>query len=168
MDALTILRDGFNRVADDLPASLAGLSSEQLLWQPQPQANHIAWLAWHIGRCEDAQLAALAGQPEVYPDGWAARFGLPYAPAEIGYGHSAEQVRAFRLPEPTLLSDYYRAVHTATERILDELSEDDLDRQVKDSFQVSVGVRLVSVVNDITQHLGQIDYLRGLIAERQF
>jgi len=54
-------------------------------------------------------------------------------------------------------------VHAATQRVLDGLSDDDLSSTVEDSYRVTVAVRLVSIVNDITQHLGQIGYLRGLI-----
>ena len=37
--AVDILRDSFERVADDLPAALEGLTAEQLLWQPAPAAS---------------------------------------------------------------------------------------------------------------------------------
>ncbi len=166
MHDLDLLRDGFTRVADDLPHLLAGLSAEQLLWQPAPQANHIAWLAWHMGRCEDAQVAAIAGVPEVYSDGFCRRFNLPYPDEDIGYGQDANQMRAFMLSEPGLLTDYYAAVHTQTLSILDSVDGADLERILNDSYQVSVGVRLVSVLNDVTQHLGQIAYLRGLLLNR--
>lgn len=164
MDAIEILRDSFGRVAETLPRHLAGLDADLLLWQPKPEANSIGWLAWHIGRCEDAQVAAIAGVPEVYSrQGWPDRFNLPYREHEIGYGHTAEQVRAFRISEPALLTGYYDAVHAATLQVLDGLTASDLDRLVDDPYRVSIGVRLVSVVNDVTQHLGQIGYLRGLI-----
>lgn len=163
MDAFDILHDGFDRVSAELPDALAGLSVDVLTWQPTPQANSIGWLAWHIGRCEDAQMAVIGGTSEVYADGWAERFDLPYPATDIGYGQSAEQVRAFRVDEPQLLSDYYAAVAAATRQILSGLAPDDLDELVDDPYQVSVGVRLVSIINDITQHLGQISYLRGLL-----
>ena len=137
--------------------------AEQLLWQPAPAANHIAWLAWHIGRCEDAQIAPIGAVPQVYQDGWAKRFALPSGPSATGYGQSIEQVRAFPLTDPSLFTGYYAAVHAATQHVLDGLSDDDLSSTVEDSYRVTVAVRLVSIVNDITQHLGQIGYLRGLI-----
>lgn len=158
-----VLRDGFGRVADELPGVVEGLTVEQLCWQPDPAANHIAWLVWHIGRCEDAQLAAIARRPEVYVDGWADRFGLPYDVREIGYQHTAAEVRAFVLRDPQLLVDYYAAVHAATGQILDGVADDELSQLVDDPYQVSVGTRIVSIINDITQHLGQASYLRGLL-----
>lgn len=163
MSAVGVLRDGFGRVADELPGVLEGLSAEQLLWQPDSEANHLAWLVWHIGRCEDAQMAVIGHADEVYAAGWVGRFDLPYDPREIGYQHTGEQVRAFTLSEPRLLAEYYAAVHTSTERILDALSDEDLSNLVDDPYRVNVGTRIVSIINDITQHLGQASYLRGLL-----
>lgn len=163
VSAVDILRDGFGRIAEGLPAALDGLSIDELLWQPADGANHIAWLAWHIGRCEDAQVAQIAGQSEVYHDGWVERFSLPYEPSAIGYGQTSEQMQAFRLHDPSLLAGYYAAVHAATDRVLDNLTDDDLRRIVDQTYQATGAVRLVSIVNDISQHLGQIGYLRGLI-----
>ncbi|WP_341728068.1 DinB family protein [Brooklawnia sp.] len=161
--AIDILRDGFGRIADELPTTLDGLTTEELLWQPAEGANHIAWLAWHIGRCEDAQIAPIGGVPEVYRDGWVERFGLPYEPSAIGYGQSAEQMQAFRLKDPSVLTGYYAAVHAATEQILDGLSDEDLNRAVDEAYQTTCAVRLVSIMIDVSQHLGQIGYLRGLV-----
>jgi hypothetical protein len=44
----------------------------------------------------------------------------------------------------------------------------DLDRIVDERWDppVSLGVRLVSVVNEVNQHLGQAAYLRGLLERR--
>ena len=92
---------------------------------------------------------AIAGEPDVYSQqGWVDRVDLPYRDHEIGYGHTPAQVREFRITDPALLTDYYAAVHEATLRLLADLTADDLDRLVDDPFQVSVGVRLVSVVNE--------------------
>jgi len=56
-------------------------------------------------------------------------------------------------------------VHAQTLRYLEGLAPDDLDRVVDDRWDppVTLGVRLVSVVNDDAQHLGQAAYVRGLL-----
>lgn len=166
-----LLTESFDRVADELPALLDGLTPEQLLWQPTPTANHIAWLAWHIGRCEDAQIAALT--PDAGPDvwnagGWREQFDLPYPADAIGYGHSPGDVAAFDVTDTALLTGYYAATHEATAQALATLEEADLGRVVDDNWDppVTLGSRVVSVVNDITQHLGQIAYVRGVVLER--
>jgi hypothetical protein len=45
------------------------------------------------------------------------------------------------------------------------LTDDDLDRIVDERWDppVSLGVRLVSVIDDDAQHAGQAAYLRGLL-----
>jgi len=59
-------------------------------------------------------------------------------------------------------------VHTATSAFLATLVDDDLDRVVDRRWDppVTAGVRLVSVVADDLQHVGQAAYLRGLVQRR--
>ncbi|TQL69880.1 uncharacterized protein DUF664 [Nocardioides albertanoniae] len=164
-----LLTDGFGRIAATLPGIVDGLSVDDLLWQPYDRANSIAWTLWHIARMEDAQIAPLAGTDEVWTsDGWVERFDLPYERAAMGYGQSTEEVAAFRLEDPTLLTGYYQAVHEATTKLVDGLSEDDLGRIVDEHWNppVSGAVRLVSIVDDAAQHIGQAAYVKGLLKLR--
>ncbi len=50
-------------------------------------------------------------------------------------------------------------------RYVASLTAEDLDRVVDERWDppVTLGVRLVSVVNDDAQHLGQAAYVRGLL-----
>lgn len=164
-----LLADGFGRVAETLPSIVGGLSVDDLLWRPYDRANSIAWILWHIARMEDAQIAPLAGAGEVWArEGWVERFALPYAPGAMGYGQSAEDVAAFRLEDPKLLTGYYQAVHEATIELVDTLSEDDLARVIDERWDppVTLAVRLVSVVDDAAQHIGQAAYVKGLLGLR--
>ena len=60
------------------------------------------------------------------------------------------------------------SVARRTRAMLLGLSDDDLDRIVDRAWDppVTLGVRLVSVVNDDTQHVGQAAYVRGLLEMR--
>ena len=168
--AVDLLRDSFGRVHEELPAVVEDLSVEELLWQPDSSANPIAWLVWHLARVQDDHLAHLAGVEQAWTGGgWAERFSLPYDTGDVGYGQSAEQVAAFALPEPALLTGYHADVHDLTESVLDGEEERGLGRVVDDRWDppVTAAVRLVSVVNDITQHLGQAAYVRGLVERRR-
>ena len=167
--ATDVLRDAFGRVHDELPGIVSELSTDQLLWRPDPEANHLGWLVWHLARVQDDHLAALAEADQVWTaHGWADRFGLPYPTDALGYGQSAAEVGAFRLEDPSLLTGYHAAVHDLTLSVLDGLDEASLDRVVDPHWDppVTAAARLVSVVNDITQHLGQAAYLRGLVERR--
>ena len=114
-------------------------------------------------------MSDLAGQEQVWTaGGWAARFGLPFDPADTGYGHSAAQVARVTVDSGELLTGYFDAVHEQTLRYVRSLTGSDLDRVVDDSWDppVTVGVRLVSVISDDLQHAGQAAYLRGLVIDR--
>ena len=63
------------------------------------------------------------------------------------------------------LAAYATAVHERTVAYLATLSADDLDRVVDERWDppVTLAVRLVSVVDDDAQHVGQAAYVRGLL-----
>ena len=66
------------------------------------------------------------------------------------------------------LAQYHGAVHDLTLRYLDGITPAELDRIVDTRWDppVTAAVRLVSVIGDTMQHLGQAAYVRGL-AERR-
>ena len=158
-----VLSDAFGRVHESVEAVLDGLTDEQLEHRPGPQANPIGWLVWHLARVQDDHVADVAGGEQVYA-GFVDRFALPYDEDAIGYGQSSDDVAAFAAPA-ALLGEYAAAVHERTLAYLATLSGEDLDRVVDDSWDppVTLGARLVSVVNDDTQHVGQAAYVKGLL-----
>jgi uncharacterized damage-inducible protein DinB len=167
MRSADLLRYAFHQVDETLQAALRGLTPDELTRRPEPGANTIAWLAWHLVRVQDDHVSEVAGREQVWTaDGWAERFGLPFAPSETGYGFDAEQVAAVRVPSADLLLDYAAAVFARTAEFLDGLTDDDLDRVVDESWDppVTLGVRLVSVLSDDLQHVGQAAYARGLLS----
>jgi hypothetical protein len=164
-----ILRDAFGRVHELVPGVVDGLTTEQLLWRPDADANPIAWLVWHLARVQDDHLAGLGQRQQVYhSSGWAERFALPYDASSIGYGQTSEEVGAFRLTDPAVLTGYHAAVHELTVSVLDGLDDAGMERVVDEGFDppVTAAVRLVSVVNDVGQHVGQAAYVRGLVERR--
>jgi hypothetical protein len=166
--AQEILQDAFHRVHELVPSAVEGLTTDELLWRPDADANHVAWLVWHLSRVQDDHLAGVGQVEQAWTaQGWSSRFGLPYPDDTIGYGQSSKDVGAFVLSDPGLLTGYHEAVHSLTGSVLDGLS--DFSRVVDDSWDppVTVAVRLVSVVNDISQHVGQAAYVRGLIERRR-
>jgi uncharacterized damage-inducible protein DinB len=161
-----LLTDAIGRVREDVVNVLDGLDEEALTARPTPDANSIAWLVWHLTRVQDDHVADVAGTEQVWTSqGYAERFGLPFPVAAHGYGHTSEDVAKVHGIPAADLADYYRATHEATLAHLATLSEQDLDRVVDDRWDppVTLGVRLVSVVNDCTQHVGQAAYVRGLL-----
>lgn len=166
----SLLRDAFGRIREGVPVVVDGLSTAELLWRPDPAANSIAWLVWHLARQQDDQLAALAATDPVWRSaGWVGRFALPYPPDVHGYGMSAEDVGAFRLDDPSLLTGYHADVHGLTLALVESLTPDRCEQVIDRSWDppVTVGVRVVSVLDDAARHLGQAEYLRGLVLRRR-
>lgn len=167
MDIAAVLSDAFDRIRQEVHGVLDGIDDALLTYQPDPQANTVAWLVWHLTRIQDDHVAAIAGTEQRWTaDGWCERFGLPFDPVATGWGQSSAEVAAVRA-SAGLLGGYYDAVHGVTIDYVGTLGEGDLDRVVDTRWDppVTVGVRLVSVVSDNLQHIGQGAYLRG-VAER--
>lgn len=165
MEWQQLMTDGYERVEQSLARTLEGLSREELDRQPNPECNTIGWLTWHLTRVQDHHISDLMGEEQIWiREGWCSRFGRAADPQDIGWGHTAEQVAAFRSPEPSTLLDYHRAVLARTKRFLGSLSAADLDRQLNEPWYQplpTVGVRIVSILSDNLQHAGQAAYLRG-------
>ncbi|UXA18604.1 mycothiol transferase [Mycobacterium sp. SMC-4] len=162
--ARELLRDFFTRLIEHVDEVTDGLTDEAALFRPTPQANTIAWLTWHSARIQDAQLCDIAGTEQVWlRDGWVDRFALDLPRDAHGYGHTPEDVAKVRV-SADLLAGYYHAVHRESLQYVASLSADELTRVVDRHWNppVTAGARLVSIIDDAAQHLGQAAYLRGI------
>jgi len=160
-----LLTDSFDRIRELVVDVADGLSIDRLAYRPDPEANSIGWLLWHLTRIQDDHVAGAAGVDQVWPE-WRDRFVLPFEDFATGYGQQPADVAAVRVPAE-LLTGYHADVAVLTQRYLDRLTQEELHRVVDRRWDppVTVAVRLVSVIGDCLQHLGQAAYLRGL-AER--
>ncbi|MFF0814364.1 DUF664 domain-containing protein [Rhodococcus sp. NPDC003318] len=171
MDAVAardILRDSFERVRELVVALTDGLTPEMSAYRPGPQSNSISWLIWHLTRVQDDHVSDAADVEQAWTSrGWRELFALPFPATDIGYGHSSADVAAVHA-DARLLADYHGDVHLATLAYVDELTPGELDRIVDRRWDppVTVSVRLVSVIGDCLQHLGQASYVRGLFEAR--
>jgi hypothetical protein len=148
--------------------AVEGLSVEDLCLAPEPGANTVGWLVWHLARVQDHHVAELLGTEQVWVGGdWARRIGLEPDPSNTGYGHTAEEVASVRPENSAVLLDYLEEVQGRTTAMLEDLAPDDLDRVVDGRWDppVTLGVRLVSIADDSLQHAGQAAYVRGLLAD---
>lgn len=165
MTPAELFRDAFERVLETAGAAVDGLAEEQLVQRPAPEANTVAWLVWHLARVQDDHVAGVAGLEQVWTaQDFVGRFDLGFEPGDIGYGQTSEQVGRVRA-SAGLLTAYLQAVHEQTLSYVATLAPDDLDRVVDEHWDppVTLGVRLLSVVNDDLQHAGQAAYVRGLV-----
>lgn len=163
-----LLADAMGRVREEVAELAESLTQEVGTYRPGPRANSIEWLLWHLARVQDDHVSELAGTEQVWTaDGWCDRFALPFEPGATGFGQDAKDVAAFTA-EPELLDQYQAAVHKRCLAYIESLTPGELARVVDDSWNppVTAGARLVSVLGDCMQHLGQAAYVRGL-AERR-
>lgn len=157
-----LLTDSFLRIAelaDDFRDCPADVATHRIT----PKANTIAWLIWHLSRVQDDHIAGLAERDQVWVDGWYDGFALPFQVGDTGYGHSTTQVGQVATPVEDLVA-YHDAVHAMTLEYVSAITADELQRVVDAAWEppVTASVRLVSVIGDCSQHLGQAAYVRGI------
>jgi len=163
-----LLVDAFDRLPPLAHEVVDGLDADALTWRADAEANTIAWLLWHTARGQDAQIADLTASEQVWTaDGWAERFDLPFDAAEMGYGQDPAAVAAVRAPGDLLVA-YLEAVTLRTRGYLEQLDAASYDDIVDDAWDppVTAGARLVSILEDCVQHVGQAAYLRGMLDRR--
>jgi len=166
-----LLVDGFERIRENVADVLDGLTPEQLAYRVDPDANPVSWLVWHLTRVQDDHVAAAFGVPQVWSAaGWAARFGLPAAATDHGFGQSSAQVAAVAAATASgeLLTEYHEQTYAQSVKLVSEVTDGDLDRVVDTRWtpHVTLAVRLVSVLDDDMQHVGQAAYVRGILLRR--
>jgi Protein of unknown function (DUF664) len=169
MELNELLIDLFERIAEHVHEAVDGLDAESLITPPEPDANPIGWLVWHLTRVQDHHIAAILDEDQVWVSGgWASRFGVAADPQNTGYGHSPTDVLTIHPDGAGALIEYYEAVAARTRQLLQSTTPKDLDRIVDERWDppVTLGVRLVSIADDDIQHAGQASYARGVLERR--
>jgi hypothetical protein len=165
MTSTELLVEAFQRIRDELHPAVNGLSPDELAFRPAAESNSIAWLAWHLTRIQDDHVAGLDSSEQVWmANGWKDRFALPLDPFDTGYGHDPDTVAKVTADAASLLG-YFEDVHGRTVDYVSSLKDGDLGRVIDKRWDppVTVSVRLVSVVADDLQHVGQAAYVRGIL-----
>jgi uncharacterized damage-inducible protein DinB len=165
MTSADLLADAFGRIREEVHLAVDSLSRQQLTYRVDAEANSIAWLVWHLTRIQDDHIAAVAGLEQVWTSrGWADRFALPFARMATGYGHDPREVAGVQA-DAEQLAGYHDEVYEQTIRYVQLLSDADLPRVVDKEWDppVTLAVRLVSVISDDLQHVGQAAFIRGFL-----
>ena len=165
MNTAELLADGFGRAREVALSVIDGLSVEQLSHRLAPGANTIGWLVWHLLRVQDDHVAEVAGTEQV----WTSR-GTPAGPAcrstttRRATGRASRRSARCGSAWRSSASTPTRSP-TQTLAYVAGLGPDDLDRVVDDAWDppVTLAVRLVSVISDDLQHVGQAAFIRGTL-----
>ncbi|MBN1815567.1 MAG: DinB family protein [Anaerolineae bacterium] len=110
---------------------LDGMTEEQIRRIPRNCEHSVAWLIWHIARCEDITMNLLvAGSPQVLnQDGWLERIKTP-----VGHtGNEMDKAGVARFSTSIdigALRAYRVAVGRRTREIVKRLGPEDLKRKV--------------------------------------
>jgi hypothetical protein len=169
MDSRAVFLDLFERIPPLVEQAVTGLDAEELATPPAPGANTIAWLTWHLTRVHDSHVAELLDERQLWETGdFAQGFGLEADPHNTGYAHTPADVASVRPVDAAAVLSYHQAVFDRTRTYLAGLSDGDLDRIVDENWDppVSLGARLVSVAEDCLEHVGQANYVRGILERR--
>jgi hypothetical protein len=159
---IALLTDAFGRVRELVQRLTGDLEDPVATFRIDSEANTPAWLLWHLARVQDDHVAELAGVEQAWTS-WRERFDLPLPADDTGFGHGPEEVAAVRA-DAALLDGYHADVHALTLRYVEQLTQDELDRVVDARWDppVTASARLVSVLGDCWQHLGQAAYVIGV------
>jgi hypothetical protein len=156
MDALQLFLLHHERVHAQVEREfLNPLTEEQMKARPYEHSNSIAWLVWHMARCEDLMNFIVSGRPQVLAEkDWLARFDL--SRHDIGTGMSDEEVGNFtEIVDLAALKDYYKAVGNLTQTVVRDLKPEDLDEVPDLAYLTQRLVADGTAKNDI------IDFLIG-------
>ena len=171
MDLKDFIEDALEEFNARLYQTLDGLSTEELSWRPDSQANSIAFIVWHVARVEDRWTQWFARDSvEVWiRDGWYRRVTLPEG--DTGIGYSVAQISSFPALTAGVLRSYADGVRNETLDYLHGLAPGDFDLRpgrrpfpdVGDFGQdFTIGRMYRQLIGETNQHLGQVRYLRGL------
>lgn len=156
-EGLASVRDALHQATDDL-------SHEQLLWRAGPEANSIGYLLWHTGRVEDnfIQRFILRGDEVWWGRGWQEKFG--YETRGIGTGFTPEETREVPIPSLAVLWGYVEEVREHTLGYLSTLDWSTLSEKPRaERFpEWSIQTILRQLIAHANQHMGEINYQRGL------
>ena len=158
----------FERISQELEHALDGLTVDELNRQPCPGCNSIGWITWHLTRAQDIIIAELSGEEQLWiKDNYYAKFNRIPDSNDTGIGQRLEDVVIFKSPDASTLLEYHQAVLGQSKHyILSRLSEAELNREfinprVPDIKNVRTW--LMRLINDNMQHVGQINYVRGML-----
>jgi len=109
---------------------LGGLSDAQMRLRPADNLNSLAWLVWHISRCEDVAVnVAIADRPQVLDEAWATKLGVQRD--DIGTGMTPREVADLsEHVDLDALVSYRHAVARQTRDVIATIDDDELTAPV--------------------------------------
>jgi len=164
MEAKELLLRSLEESQGYLTKALDGLTQEEAAWTPREGCNSIAFIFWHLIRVEDIWInRVLRGEKQVYEaEDWPKKLGTPAG--ESGYHYTMEQLQAWPVPRIELLQGYADSVREQTLTFLQSVTAGKLSEIANpDQSPDTTGAILSHLITEIALHVGQIDYLCGVV-----
>ena len=164
---LVAIDSGLNEAFEKLKKALDGLSEDELHCRPTLESNTIDWMVLHMALVEDSWVNwGLRRSETIWDrDGWSER--LPRGEDVTRYGgQTGDEIRAMPAFDVPLVMQYYETVRQNTsDYFANEMVEEDLSKYVEDTgeAQLSYAWVLGHLLCEEAEHLGQIEYLRGMV-----
>jgi hypothetical protein len=142
---------------------LQDLSPQELAWCAKDDCNPIGFIYFHMARFEDNFMLSriLNKTPLWESQKWYEKMNM--AASETAGGYTAEQIKAFKVPDIKVLQAYYDAVRAEVLQALKMMDSSQLDRIVKTPWsEVPAGSLLAMAITHQAGHAGEMSYIRGL------
>ena len=158
------IQSGLNEYYVILKRSLDSLSEEEILWKPNPHSNNVIFLIWHMALVEDNLInKVLLGKERVWiTENYYKDF--PELRNETGFAFNQEKLDQFPIVDIDWLMNYHNILREGTIKFITNIEDEDLSldytfgiRQVKGYFVIG------RLMTELSQHLGQVSYIRGMI-----
>lgn len=174
MNSSALLNTEFEIIERQFKGVLKGLSLDQICWQPEPEANSVGFLLWHLLYTWDDYEGLIENRESLYEkEGWAGRFGFEtkgrgVEGSGMGTGFKPEDVAIVR-PQLEPLIGYLKSLLMVTKTYLKTATDDSLDGEVIVPWwpkPATAGRVLIHIVAHSNFHLGEAQYVRGLALQR--
>jgi hypothetical protein len=153
-----ILKSGVDR-------TITGLTQQEISWRPSCGCNPIGLIFFHVIKIEDSSFQSLQGKNALWEtEKWYVKLNLPVTERGSHYT-SIEQINNFQVPRLEDLLAYSNAVRIKTLEYINNVSVNELERKIKVPWRTGefpIAWFIASQLSHITQHIGEISYLRGL------
>ena len=168
----------FKETHQEILELVSNFSEDEMIWQPQPTANSIAFYIWHIARWADylpaslpdttPQLRELLGSRQQiwHQERLAIQWNLDpklLGEEETGMEMDPVSVAQLKLPSKAVLLDYARRTFTILEQIVPLVNEEQFQAKRQQEWATNtLGHYILDHLRHESDHFGMIQYIHGL------
>jgi uncharacterized damage-inducible protein DinB len=161
MEIFEYIRRQITGMRSTAEMTMRDITIEQFNWTPPGTMNTISATFIHLTSVEDHFIQGiLQEKPRIWDaQGWSEKTGVKKTP---GIGENWDEFKHLHL-QPADFLEYQKAVWTATDNYMTNLTTMELDRKVKlGTRELTVAELLIMATNQSLSHTGEIAALKGI------